>query len=75
MPKIPFSPDAGVTNFMIDNRFALIPSTDLVFPLPGEVVFTLIPIGVFAIGVMSAVVFFGPSLPPWSSVRTAPHYS
>lgn len=55
MPKIPFSPDTGVTNFMIDNRFALIPSTDLVFPFPGEVVFTLIPIGVFAIGVLSAV--------------------
>ena len=55
MPKIPFSPDAGVTNFMIDNRFALIPSTDLVFALPGEVVFTLIPLGVFAVGVLSAV--------------------
>ena len=55
MPKIPFSPDGGVTNFMIDNRFALIPSIDLVFPIPSEVVFTLIPIGAFAIGVLSAV--------------------
>ena len=55
MPKIPFSPDGGVTNFLIDNRFALIPSIDLVFPIPGEVVFTLIPIGAFAVGVLSAV--------------------
>jgi hypothetical protein len=52
--KIPFSPDAGVTNFMIDNRFALIPPIDFVSPVPGEAFFTLIPIGVFAVGVVSA---------------------
>jgi hypothetical protein len=55
MPKIPFSPDGGVTNFLIDNRFGLIPAMDLESPVPGEVVFTLIPIGVFAVGVLSAV--------------------
>jgi len=52
--KIPFSPDAGVTNVMIDNRFGLIPPIDFVSPIPGEAFFTLIPIGVFAVGVVSA---------------------
>ena len=33
----------------------MIPAIDLEFPVPGEVVFTLIPIGVFAVGVLSAV--------------------
>jgi hypothetical protein len=53
-PKIPFSPDGGVTNFMIDNRFALIPSIDVQIPVPGEV-FIVVPIGIFAVGVVSAV--------------------
>jgi hypothetical protein len=54
-PQIPFSPDAGVTNFMIDNRFGLIPPIDFASPLPAEAIFTGIPIGVFAVGVLSAV--------------------
>jgi hypothetical protein len=43
-----------LTNFMIDNRFALIPPTDFESPVSGDVVF-MIPIGVFAVGVLSAV--------------------
>ena len=54
VPKFPFSPDGGVTNFIIDNRFALIPPLDVDLPVPGEV-FIVIPIGVFAVGVLSAV--------------------
>ncbi len=54
VPKIPFSPDGGVTNFMIDNRFALIPPIDVDLPVPGEV-FIVIPISVFAVGVLAAV--------------------
>jgi hypothetical protein len=54
VPKIPFSPDGGVTNFMVPNRFALIPPIDVDFPMPGEILI-VIPIGVFAIGVLSAV--------------------
>ncbi len=54
VPKFPFSADGGVTNFMIDNRFALIPPIDVDLPVPGEM-FIVIPIGVFAIGVLSAV--------------------
>lgn len=54
VPKFPFSPDGGVTNFMIDNRFALLPPIDVDLPVPGEM-FIVIPIGVFAVGVLSAV--------------------
>jgi hypothetical protein len=54
VPKFPFSPDGGVTNFMVPNRFALIPSIDVDIPVPGEI-FIVVPIGVFAIGVLSAV--------------------
>jgi len=54
VPKFPFSPDGGVTNFMVANRFALIPSIDIDVPVPGEI-FIVVPIGVFAIGVLSAV--------------------
>jgi hypothetical protein len=55
VPEFPFSPDAGVTNLMIPNRFALIPPIDFHFPVSAEAFFTLIPIGVFAVGVLSAV--------------------
>lgn len=54
VPTFPFSPDGGVTNFMIDNRFALIPPLDVDLPVPGEM-FIVIPIGVFAVGVLSVV--------------------
>jgi hypothetical protein len=54
VPEFPFSPDAGVTNFMVPNRFALIPAMDIAIPVPGEMVI-VIPIGVFALGVLSAV--------------------
>jgi len=48
MPKFPFSPDGGVTNFMVPNRFALIPPIDIDVPVPGEI-FIVIPLGVFAL--------------------------
>jgi hypothetical protein len=54
VPKFPFSPDGGVTNFMVPNRFALIPSIDVHLPVPVEI-FIVVPICVFAIGVLSAV--------------------
>lgn len=54
VPDIPFSPDGGVTNVMVHNRFAVIPSIDVGSGLHGEI-FILIPIGVFAVGVLSAV--------------------
>lgn len=54
VPEIPFSADGSVTNFMVPNRFALIPSIDVDVSVPGEI-FIVIPIGVFAIGVLSAV--------------------
>jgi hypothetical protein len=54
VPEFPFSPDGGVTNFMIPNRFALIPSIDIDVQVAGEI-FIVVPIGVFAIGVLSAV--------------------
>lgn len=54
VPEIPFSPDGSVTNFMVPNRFALIPSINVDIPVPGEI-FIVVPICVFAIGVLSAV--------------------
>jgi hypothetical protein len=54
VPKFPFSPDGGVTNFMVPNRVALIPAIDIDVPVPGEI-FIVVPICVFAIGVMSAL--------------------
>lgn len=54
VPKFPFSPDGGVTNFMVPNRFALIPAIDLDVPVPGEM-FIVVPICVFATGVLGAV--------------------
>ena len=54
VPEFPFSLDGGVTNFMIPNRFALIPRIDIDILVPGEI-FIVVPICVFAIGVLSAV--------------------
>lgn len=54
VPEIPFSTDGSVTNLMVPNRFALIPSIDVDLPVPGEI-FIVVPICVFAIGVLMAV--------------------
>jgi hypothetical protein len=54
VPEIPFSVDGSMTNVMVPNRFAVLPSIGMEVPVPGEI-FIAVPIGVLAIGAGSAV--------------------
>ena len=54
-PTIPFSPDGGVTEILVPNRFAVLPPVDLESRTLGQAVVTMIPILVLAIAVVSTI--------------------